>query len=93
MNEAYTPEKVESQLAENASDFFARKRNFQVDPVSREVRVSSILDWFGEDFGPTPQKALASLAKYTPDEAAQKLIASADFSVSYLDYDWSLNEQ
>jgi hypothetical protein len=93
LNEAYTPEKVESQLDKNSRDFFARQQNFQVDLTSQEVRVSSILDWFGEDFGPTPQKALAGLAKYTPDEAARKLIASADFSVSYLDYDWSLNKQ
>ena len=93
LNEAYTPERLESQLAENTRDFFARQRNFQVDLASRKVRVSSILDWFGEDFGPTPRKALASLAKYVPDGATRKLLASADFSVSYLDYDWSLNKQ
>jgi hypothetical protein len=28
-----------------------------------------------------------------PDEATKRLIASEDFSVSYLDYDWSLNKQ
>lgn len=93
LNEAYTPEKVESQLDENARDFFARQKNLQVDFANRKVRVSSILDWFGEDFGPTPEKGLAGLAKQMPDETARKLIASEDFSVSYLDYDWSLNEQ
>ena len=93
LNEAYTPEKLEAQLAENTRDFFARKKNLQVDLAGRKVRVSSILDWFGEDFGPTPQKALASLAQYMPDEPAKDLIGREDFSVSYLDYDWSLNEQ
>ena len=93
LNRAYTPESLESQLAENTCDFFARRQNFQADLASRKVRVSSILDWFGEDFGPTPRKALASLAKYIPDAATRELIASADFSVSYLDYDWSLNKQ
>jgi len=93
LNRAYKPESLESQLAENTRDFFARRKNFQVELTSRKVRVSSILDWFGEDFGPTPQKGLAGLAKYMPDEATRKLISSGDFSVSYLDYDWSLNKQ
>ncbi len=61
--------------------------------ANRRVRVSSILNWFGKDFAPTPQKALASLAEYMPDEATKRLIASEDFSVYYLKYDWSLNKQ
>ncbi len=92
-SEAYTPDKLEAQLADNTRDFFGRRKNLQVDFANRRVRVSSILDWFGKDFAPTPQKALASLADYMPDEATKRLIASEDFSVSYLDYDWSLNKQ
>jgi len=64
-----------------------------IDLDRREVRVSSILDWFGEDFGPTPQEALARLAEYMPDHVAWQLIERGDFSVEYLDYDWSLNKQ
>jgi len=93
LNEAYTPAKLEEQLTVNTRDFFARKRNFQADVANRRVQMSAILDWFGEDFGPTPQKRLASLAKYMPDEPTRHLVASEDFSVSFLDYDWSLNEQ
>jgi len=93
LNRAYTPDSIEPQLAENTRDFFARPRNFQADLSGRKVRVSSILDWFDEDFGPTPRKGLAGLAKYMPDETTKRLVAGEDFSVSYLDYDWSLNEQ
>jgi len=93
LNEAYTPERLEDQLGANTRDFFAREKNFQADVANRRVRVSAILDWFGEDFAPTPQKALAGLAQYMPDEATRKLIAGEDFSVSFLKYDWSLNEQ
>ena len=92
-NEAYTPAKLEAQLADNTRDFFGRSKNLQVDLANRRVRVSSIFDWFGKDFASTPQKALASLADYMPDEATRRLVASEDFSVSYLDYDWSLNKQ
>lgn len=93
LNEAYNPARLEEQLAANTRDFFAREKNFQADVANRRVRVSAILDWFGEDFGPTPQKALAGLAQYMPDAATRKLIAGEDFSVSFLEYDWSLNEQ
>lgn len=92
-NEAYTPERLEEQLAENTRDFFSRRRNFQADFSQRRVRVSSILDWFGEDFGPTPQKALQRLATYMPDEKTRRLISSGRFAVTFLEYDWSLNEQ
>ncbi|MBC7350762.1 MAG: DUF547 domain-containing protein [Thermogutta sp.] len=92
-NEAYLPEKLEEQLADNTRDFFARDKNLQVDLAHRQVRVSAILKWFGEDFGPTPQRALATLAEYMPDEPTKRLISEGNFSVSYLDYDWSLNEQ
>ncbi len=92
-NEAYTPGKFEAQLADNTRGFFGRSKNLQVDLANRRIRVSSILEWFGEDFASTPQKALASLADYMPDEATKRLIASENFSVSYLDYDWSLNKQ
>jgi len=93
LNEAYTPARLEEQLAANTRDFFSRERNFRADVANRRVRVSAILDWFGEDFGSTPQKGLAGLSLYMPSEATRKLIAGEDFSVSFLEYDWSLNEQ
>lgn len=92
-NEAYTPKAVESQLADNARDFFSRKKNLQVDVSRREIQVSSILEWFGEDFGSTPQKALARLAEYMPDNATRQLIEAGGFTVRYVDYDWNLNKQ
>ncbi len=92
-NEAYVPELVDKQLDDNARDFFRRPKHFQVDYARKLVRVSSILKWFQEDFGPTPQQALARVARYLPDERARGLVLSGNFSVSYLPYDWSLNEQ
>ncbi|MGQ9821986.1 MAG: DUF547 domain-containing protein [Thermogutta sp.] len=91
-NEAYTPDRLEEQLADNARDFFSRQKNLQVDAAERVIRVSSILNWFGTDFGPTPQAALKSLLEYMPADAKQ-VISSNSFSVSFLEYDWSLNRQ
>ena len=93
LNEAYTRTRLEQQLAANTRDFFGRAKNLQVDPRRRQVRVSAILKWFGADFGPSPRKALGKLAQYMPDNATRSLIASGDFSVTFLDYNWDLNQQ
>ncbi len=93
LNEAYTRARLEQQLAANTRDFFGRAKNLQVDPRRRQVRVSAILKWFGADFGPSSQKALGKLAHYMPDDATRSLIASGDFSVTFLDYNWDLNQQ
>ncbi len=92
-NEAYTAERLESQLADNTRDFFSRRQNFYVEPARRTVHVSSILKWFAEDFGPTPQAGLQGLLDYITDPAAHRLVESGNFRVVYLDYDWSLNDQ
>jgi len=91
-NEAYTPAALESQLSDNARDFFSRSRNLQLDSERRVLHVSSILDWFGEDFGDTPQEGLAGLAEYMPEDAAETA-RQKGLSIRYLDYDWNLNKQ
>ncbi len=92
-NEAYTPGRIEIQLADNARTFFSRPKHFQADVSRRTAQVSPILKWFGEDFGPTPQAGLTRLIDYIADGAPRRMIAAGDFSVEYLDYDWDLNEQ
>lgn len=93
-NEAYTSAGLESQLADNTRDFFSRPEHFRADAAKSVVHVSPILEWFGEDFGPTPQQRLEKLVKYLPaDSGVPRLVEHGDFSVRYLDYDWSLNDQ
>ncbi len=91
LNEAYLPEQLNEQLEKNARDFFARGRNFQFE--SGKIHLSSILDWFGTDFGPDMASQLNSIAKWLPNEAAQQAAESGNVSVHYLDYDWNLNER
>lgn len=90
--EAYRPDRLETQLADNARDFFSRPQNLRVDARGRTLYLSSILDWFGSDFGRTIPERLASLKPYLPD-AAGALAADPNVRVQYLEYDWSLNDQ
>lgn len=93
LNQAYTAEDVERQLELNAKDFFSRTQNFRYDPRSRSFYLSSILDWFAEDFGSSQTDQLRRIGKWLPTEAAKSAAAAGNLRVSYLDYDWGLNEQ
>ena len=54
--------------------------------------MSEILDWFGEDFGSTQAAQLQSIRPYLP-VSAQRIVDSGSAKVSYLEYDWDLNDQ
>ncbi|GEM_PF-179214 len=89
--EAYTSEKLEEQLHRNGVDFFSRAQNFRKD--KKTVRLSSILKWFGEDFGGTDAAKLAFAAEHVTDSALAAQLTGGGIKVKYLAYDWSLNEQ
>ena len=90
MNHAYTAADLETQLVTNTTDFFSRSRNLQIDPQASVLQLSSIIDWFGSDFGDTQQAQITAIAPYFPEQA-KAFVARGGFSVKYIDYDWGLN--
>ncbi len=93
LNEAYVPSRVQQQLETNARDFFARSQNSRYDQRNRRFYFSSILSWFGEDFGSSQAAQLRKIAQWLPTEAARQAAMQNAVSVSFLDYNWNLNEQ
>ena len=91
--EAYTADKLDAQLTRNAQVFFAQPGNFRYDASRGTIQLSSILDWFGEDFGTTQAAQLRTIAPYLPSREAYDAALANKVSVSYLDYDWDLNDQ
>lgn len=91
-NEAYTAERLEEQLADNATDFFSRKQKLRIDRQNKILYVSSILDWFADDFGDSQLELFRYLKPYLP-QSAKSIATGRDTRVKYLDYDWSLNDQ
>jgi hypothetical protein len=91
-NEAYRPEKIDVQLADNARDFFSRPQNLNVDAAARTLYLSSILDWFGVDFGRSQSEQLRSIRPYLP-QSAQALTQDPNVRIRYQDYNWSLNDR
>ena len=90
LNRAYFPQSLGEQLAVNTQDFFSRSQNLQVS--GNTLNMSKIMEWYGTDFAQSATQQAQVLSKYFP-APAQQLVASGNFGVSYLGYDWNLNEQ
>ncbi|MBB3205723.1 hypothetical protein FHS27_001527 [Rhodopirellula rubra] len=95
LNNAYTADQLETQLTLNTNAFFASGNHFRYDPTQRTFQLSSILEWFGEDFGPDQSARLRTIAPYLPSREAYDAAttAPASVAVTYLAYDWRLNDQ
>lgn len=93
LNQAYTQAKLDEQLTMNAKDFFSRRQNFQHDFARKQFKLSSLLSWFGEDFGSSQAKQLQRISPWLPNDAAKTAADRNSVQVSYLDYDWGLNSQ
>ena len=93
LNEAYTKDQLDAQLTTNTEHFFAQPGNFRHDAGRGTFHLSSIMKWFGEDFGRDTSEQIRAIAPYLPNREAQVAAQSGGLSVSYLSYDWGLNDQ
>jgi hypothetical protein len=87
---AYTPANLNAQLEAEAARYFAQPRNFQMDEAKREVTIPRIMEWFKDDFGGSPDRLLAFIARYRKDEAAK--LTQGTWRIKYFEYDWSPND-
>lgn len=82
-NEAYSTDKLDKQLDDQAKAFLSDKTRNIVS--ANELKLSKILDWYSMDF-PKGEKFIEFLNKYSPVQINKSA------KITYLDYDWSLNE-
>lgn len=92
-NRAYSAAGIDEELSANARRFFARSENFRADPTKGAVAISQLLKWYGTDFAPTPQGQLKVLRRYFPVPESHAWMDAGRATVSYLEYDWGLNDQ
>lgn len=104
-SEPFIAEELEGQLADQSRRFLADKKRFRIDRNANIVHVSSIFEWFGDDFVAkyTPAKGFAGhnetekaflnfASQYVSEEDAAYL-REGDYDVRFIDYDWTLNDQ
>lgn len=89
--EAYSAERLQRQLDDNARDFLSDSSKNRFDKSQRIAWVSKIFDWYREDFEEHAGSVQAYMANYVADPEVAALLRQQAFSIRYLDYDWSLN--
>ena len=96
---AFTADRLEAQLEEQATRFMSDRSRNRWSTQRGQLEVSKIFDWFGDDFragfkGIASDKAyFARYADKLADAPADReRIKSMQAGVSYLDYDWKLND-
>jgi uncharacterized membrane protein YdjX (TVP38/TMEM64 family) len=90
-SEAFTAERLDAQLDDQARVFLAQTAKNRVDVKRSTVYGSPIFTWYREDFGGTLQGVGAFWAKYLPAGPEQNLVRSGTFTWVDTDYDWRIN--
>jgi len=85
--EAYTADRLDRQLDENARAWLGDPALNEFDPAARSASVSRIFDWYGKDFG----SVTAFLLRYAPPGKAE-FLRSSGARITYKPYRWGLND-
>lgn len=98
-NEAYVAPRLDAQLEDQMQRFLRDRSRNRFDSKSGTLKVSKIFDWYAGDFekGHLGFDSLKSTFAHYADAlaetpAAAGRIRSGNFTIEYLDYDWSLND-
>jgi hypothetical protein len=87
-SEAYTAANTERLLERGARDYINHPRGARLE--RGRLVLSSIYDWFQEDFGGSEKGVLRHMSEYA-DPGPATILREYDGRISY-EYDWSLNE-
>ena len=85
--EAYTADNLEALLDAGARAYVNSPRGVTID--EGELIVSSIYEWFAEDFGETDAAVIAHLRRYAEPALAEQLSTLSEIDDDK--YDWSIN--
>lgn len=97
--EAYVPERLDAQLDAQMQRFMSDRERNRWNPQAERLELSRIFDWYAEDFrlGHQGIFSLHGLAArfanaLADSETDRARIRSSQVLITYLDYDWRLND-
>ena len=99
---AFDGKNLDRQLVA-ASKRWVEVNGVKVDAANKSVKLSSIFDWYGDDFkgmndtdipgfDGKQEGALNFVARYLPEDQAA-FLRRGGFALSYSDYNWDVNKQ
>lgn len=98
--QAFTAEHLDDELDRETRRFLAEPRNLTVDPSTRTIFLSSIFDWYEDDFLASERRAgsieptlLGYVGRNSSAEQAAQIAGCEGCRVSFVPYDWRLNDQ
>jgi hypothetical protein len=86
--EIYTPENIDRFLIENTRRAFNTHYHLHVE--GNTLHLSSIFDWYKEDFEREEGSVSGFIRKYADDHVIEKMKQTR--RIRHIDYDWSLNK-
>jgi hypothetical protein len=91
--EAFTGDRLDEQLDDQARTFFRDPRRNRFDTAKRKAYLSKILDWYAGDFGGGKEDILNYASGFVSEEVADSLRGRPEaWQVEHLPYDWGLND-
>ncbi len=87
---AFQANSLEEQLDEATRAWLTDSTRNHIAP--KELKLSKIFDWFADDFGSDSKSIIKFIAKYLEPKLGQQISANHP-EISYLDYDWGINER
>jgi hypothetical protein len=98
-NEAYTADRLDAQLEDGMRRFLSDPSRNRYAAASGTLEVSKIFDWYGGDFAKGHggfTSVAATLGRYADlladDPAVRQAIRDGRVPVTFLEYDWKLND-
>jgi len=89
--EAFVGEKLDAQLDEQVKAWLADTSRNRIDAKKRRLEISKVFEWFAEDFQSEAGGAPGWIARFRPADK-NWLIARPKPEITFLEYDWALNE-
>ncbi|MGB5972435.1 MAG: DUF547 domain-containing protein, partial [Nodosilinea sp.] len=102
--EPFTGDRLDQQLDDQTQRWLNSPHGVAVDRGENQVAISSIFDWFGEDWqaaytapdqftGSPKERAALNFISIYLSPADRDYLARGDYTLSYLTYNWALNQQ
>lgn len=102
--EPYTGETLDQQLEGQVRKWLSSPKGLQIDRTQNRVAISSIFDWFGEDWkteyaikgkftGNVKERSVLNFISNYVSPEDKGYLEQGNYKLNYLNYDWSLNHQ
>ena len=93
--EAYLGNRLEQQLEDQARLFANNREYVNFEPHNKQLNLSSILNWYQDDFGEEPGVLFFLHARVTDAETRSGIEQAINnqAQVAYISYNWNLNSQ